>query len=69
VAAALQCMEATAGGFRLAPRSLVLPEWPRRGQPGILDDTGGYYGYYGRGKLLTIPKPRKLSYGAHLGKT
>ena len=69
VAAALQSIEATAGGFRLAPRSAVLPEWPRRGQPGILDDTGGYYGSSGRGKLLTIPKPRKLSYGAHLGKT
>jgi len=38
VAAALRSTEATAGGFRLAQRSAVLPEWPRRGQPGILDD-------------------------------
>jgi len=38
VAAALRSTEAIAGGFRLAPRSEVLPEWPRRGQPGNLDD-------------------------------
>jgi putative methyltransferase len=43
VAAALRSPEATAGGFKLAPRALVLPAWPRRGQPGILDDAGGYY--------------------------
>ncbi|KAH9989009.1 S-adenosyl-L-methionine-dependent methyltransferase [Russula vinacea] len=35
----LRSMEATAGGFRLAPRSVVLPQWSRRGQPKILDDT------------------------------
>jgi putative methyltransferase len=40
VAAALRSTEAIAGGFRLAPRSAVLPEWPRRGQPGNLDDAG-----------------------------
>lgn len=38
VAAALRSTEAIAGGFRLAPRSAVLPEWPRRGQSGNLDD-------------------------------
>ncbi|KAI0292127.1 S-adenosyl-L-methionine-dependent methyltransferase [Russula brevipes] len=38
VAAALRSPEATAGGFKLAPRALVLPAWSRRGQPGILDD-------------------------------
>ena len=41
VAAALRSTEATAGGFTLAPRATVLPTWSRRGQPGILDDTGG----------------------------
>ena len=40
VAAALRSTEAIAGDFRLAPRSAVLPEWPRRGQPGNLDDAG-----------------------------
>lgn len=40
VAAALRSAEAIAGEFRLAPRSAVLPEWPRRGQPGNLDDAG-----------------------------
>lgn len=40
VAAALRSTEAIAGGFGLAPRSAVLPEWPRRGQPGNLDDAG-----------------------------
>ena len=41
VAVALRSTEATAGGFTLAPRAAVLPTWSRRGQPGILDDTGG----------------------------
>ncbi|KAH9958601.1 S-adenosyl-L-methionine-dependent methyltransferase [Russula dissimulans] len=40
VSAALRSTEATAGGFRLAPRSAVLPAWSRRGKPGILSDTG-----------------------------
>ncbi|KAI0261510.1 S-adenosyl-L-methionine-dependent methyltransferase [Gloeopeniophorella convolvens] len=39
VHAALQSAEATGGGFELAPRAAVLPAWPRRGQPGILDST------------------------------
>jgi len=39
VSAALRSTEATAGGFRLAPRSAVLPAWSRRGRPGILSDT------------------------------
>jgi len=39
VSAALRSTEATAGGFRLAPRSAVLPAWSRRGKPGILSDT------------------------------
>lgn len=52
VAAALRSSEATAGGFTLAPRSVVLPEWSRRGQPGILDDTGGCYGFSGSPVLV-----------------
>jgi len=39
VLAALQSAEAIAGGFNLASRAEVLPSWPRRGQPGILNDT------------------------------
>ncbi|KAH9966239.1 S-adenosyl-L-methionine-dependent methyltransferase [Lactifluus volemus] len=39
VYAALQSAEAAAGGFKLAPRAEVLPEWSRRGQPGFLDDS------------------------------
>ncbi|KAF8274757.1 S-adenosyl-L-methionine-dependent methyltransferase [Lactarius quietus] len=38
VLAALQSTEAIAGGFNLASRAEVLPAWPRRGQPGILND-------------------------------
>lgn len=38
VLAALQSTEAIAGGFNLATRAEVLPAWPRRGQPGILND-------------------------------
>lgn len=40
VHAALQSAEAAAGGFKLAPRAEVLPEWSRRGLPGFLDDSG-----------------------------
>ena len=47
VVTALRSTEATAGGFTLAPRAAVLPAWSRRGQPGILDGTGGCYGSYG----------------------
>ncbi len=43
VLAALQSTEAIAGGFNLATRAEVLPAWPRRGQPGILNDAGGFY--------------------------
>jgi len=42
VLAALGSTEAIAGGFKLASRAEVLPAWPRRGQPGILNDTGGF---------------------------
>jgi len=38
VLAALTSTEAVAGGFKLATRAEVLPAWPRRGQPGILND-------------------------------
>ncbi|KAH9068155.1 S-adenosyl-L-methionine-dependent methyltransferase [Lactarius deliciosus] len=35
---AMKSLEAIAGGFNLATRAEVLPAWPRRGQPGILND-------------------------------
>ncbi|KAI9512987.1 S-adenosyl-L-methionine-dependent methyltransferase [Russula earlei] len=38
VSAALRSTEAAASGFRLAPRTTVLPAWSRRGKPGILCD-------------------------------
>lgn len=38
VLAALRSTEAISGGFNLASRTEVLPAWPRRGQPGILND-------------------------------
>ena len=72
VAAALQSTEATDGVFVLAPRAAVLPAWPRRGQPGILDDTGGCYGSSGLccwANYSFIRKQRKLSYGALPEKT
>jgi hypothetical protein len=70
VAAALRSTEAIAGGFRLAPRSAVLPEWPRRGQPGNLDDPGWLlwliWPPHGARQLIKLSvKPQKLSCGAH----
>jgi len=35
---ALKSAESQAGNFKLAPRQDVLPTWPRRGQPGEMDD-------------------------------
>jgi hypothetical protein len=37
---ALKSAESQAGNFKLAPRQDVLPTWPRRGQPGEMDDPG-----------------------------
>lgn len=46
VLAALRSTEAIAGEFNLASRTEVLPAWPRRGRPGILNDAGGFYAHW-----------------------
>jgi 25S rRNA (cytosine2278-C5)-methyltransferase len=37
---ALLCEEASRFGFRLAPHTQVLPQWPRRGLHGEMNDPG-----------------------------